>query len=235
MQLDRIDDKRRARADRRSPCHGRHDTSILIRGKRQWRTQLRARRAIWARDPQALMTVARLSAAAGGMTRRARWDARPKRSVFHSWGLGFGLSQPNTTRYSSTLGPTGECLTERAAQGFPTAACERTAMFNSRHGEFLRGVVGEAIFAVAFAAITFSLSGCSVVGPASIDHGRTSYNEVIEDTSRQQALLNVVRVSKGESPLFIDVTEVDAATSEAYPVDSGGSTCSVERWVGPAR
>ena len=84
-------------------------------------------------------------------------------------------------------------------------------MFNSRHEGFLRGAGGKAISVIAFAAIT--LSACAAVGPASIDHGRTSYNEVIEDTSRQQALLNVVRVSKGELPLFMDVTEVDAATS----------------------
>src|ERR1700727_1193884 len=94
-------------------------------------------------------------------------------------------------------------------------------MFNSRHGRFLWGVGGEAISVVAVAAMT--LSACSVVGPASIDHGRTSYNEVIEDTSRQQALLNVVRVSKGESPLFIDVTEVDAATSTGGTLGGGVS------------
>jgi hypothetical protein len=80
---------------------------------------------------------------------------------------------------------------------------------------------GNAVSAIAFAAM--SLSACSIVGPASIDHGRTSYNEVIEDTSRQQALLNVVRVSKGESPLFIDVTEVDAATSAGGTLGSGAT------------
>jgi hypothetical protein len=94
-------------------------------------------------------------------------------------------------------------------------------MFNSRHGQLPRGVSGEAFSVIAFA--TISLSACSVVGPASIDHGRTSYNEVIEDTSRQQALLNVVRVSNGESPLFIDVTEVDAATSAGGTLGGGVS------------
>ena len=94
-------------------------------------------------------------------------------------------------------------------------------MFNSRHEGFLRGVGGEAIAVIAFAAMT--LSACSVVGPASIDHGRTSYNEVIEDTSRQQALLNVVRVSNGESPLFMDVTEVDAATSAGGTLGGGAA------------
>lgn len=94
-------------------------------------------------------------------------------------------------------------------------------MFNSRYGVFLRGVSGEALSVVAIAAIT--LSSCSVVGPSSIDHGRTSYNEVIEDTSRQQALLNVVRVRNGESPLFMDVAEVDAATSAGGSISGGAS------------
>jgi hypothetical protein len=34
--------KPKQQADRRSRDHGRHDTSIVIRGKRQWRTQLRS-------------------------------------------------------------------------------------------------------------------------------------------------------------------------------------------------
>jgi hypothetical protein len=157
-----------------------------------------------------------------------------ERSVFHSLGLGLGLSRPNTARYSSTHGPTGEFLTERVAKGFQTAACERTVMFNSRHEGLLRGVGGDTISVIVFAAMT--LSACSVVGPASIDHGRTSYNEVIEDTSRQQALLNVVRVSKGESPLFIDVTEVDAATSAGGTLGGGvtglGATANLKSTAG---
>jgi hypothetical protein len=71
-----------------------------------------------------------------------------------------------------------------------------------------------------------ALSSCAVIGPSSIDHGRTSYNEVIEDTSRQQALLNVVRVSNGESPLFMDVAEVDAATSAVGSIGGGASGIS---------
>ena len=62
-----------------------------------------------------------------------------------------------------------------------------------------------------------------MLGPSSIDHGRTSYNEVIEGTSRQQALLNVVRISNGETPLFMDVTEVDAATSMGGTIGGGAS------------
>ena len=62
-------------------------------------------------------------------------------------------------------------------------------------------------------AIAVALGGCSTVGPVSIDQGRMPYNEVIQQTSEQQTLLNLVRVHAAETPLFMDVTEVDAVTS----------------------
>lgn len=58
-----------------------------------------------------------------------------------------------------------------------------------------------------------ALGACSTVGPVSIDQGRTSYNEVIQQTSEEQTLLNLVRVHSAETPLFMDVTEVDAVTA----------------------
>jgi hypothetical protein len=67
------------------------------------------------------------------------------------------------------------------------------------------------------------IAGCAIVGPLSIDHGRTSYNEVIADTARQQTLLNLVRVEEGETPLFMDVTEVDAATLATASISGGPS------------
>ncbi len=68
-----------------------------------------------------------------------------------------------------------------------------------------------------------SLNACSTVGPASIDQGRTSYNQVIQDTSAQQTLLNIIRVRKSETPLFMDVTEVDAATTFQTAISGGPS------------
>jgi hypothetical protein len=67
------------------------------------------------------------------------------------------------------------------------------------------------------------LAACSVVGPTSIDQGRMRYNEVIHDTYVQQTLLNLVRVHNNESPLFMDVTEVDAATTAGATVAGGPS------------
>ncbi len=67
------------------------------------------------------------------------------------------------------------------------------------------------------------LGACSGVGTLSIENGRTPYNEVIQATSEQQTLLNLVRVHEGETPLFVDVTEVDAQTSAQAGI-SGGPT-----------
>ncbi len=58
-----------------------------------------------------------------------------------------------------------------------------------------------------------TLTGCNEAGPISIDEGRMRYNDVIEHTAQTQLLLNLIRVSQNRSPLFIDVTEVDASLS----------------------
>jgi hypothetical protein len=67
------------------------------------------------------------------------------------------------------------------------------------------------------------VSACSNVGTTSIHMGRTPYNEAIHDTSAQQTLLNIVRVSNNETPLFMDVTEVDAATTVGASITGGDS------------
>lgn len=79
------------------------------------------------------------------------------------------------------------------------------------------------ILSAASATITIGLLGCSSVGVTSIDQGRTPYNEVIHDTSREQTLLNIVRVSNDESPLFMDVAEVDQATLVTGSISGGPS------------
>ena len=79
---------------------------------------------------------------------------------------------------------------------------------------FLRGIT---------VAIPAFVCACSNVGTTSIDLGRTPYNDVIQDTSRQQALLNMIRVANHESPLFMDITEVDAATTLGATILGGPS------------
>lgn len=57
------------------------------------------------------------------------------------------------------------------------------------------------------------LGGCQMIGPNSIDAGRGRYNAILQTTSMEQTMSNIVRVYKHEPPLFLEVTEVDATVS----------------------
>src|ERR1700722_685629 len=77
----------------------------------------------------------------------------------------------------------------------------------------------------AFSAIAAgaTLGGCGVVGPYSIEHGRTSYNDVIHQTSADQLFTNLIRIHNNEMPLFMDITEVDASVLVQGSVTGGVS------------
>jgi hypothetical protein len=55
------------------------------------------------------------------------------------------------------------------------------------------------------------LTGCQQLRPLALEQGRERYNEKIHNTSRDQLFANIVRVANSEPPLFMDVSEVDAA------------------------
>ncbi len=61
---------------------------------------------------------------------------------------------------------------------------------------------------------TLSLfGGCQNVGPIAIDQGRDRYNHIIQQTSKEQTLANIIRIKHREPTTFMDVTEVDATTT----------------------
>lgn len=68
-------------------------------------------------------------------------------------------------------------------------------------------VVGGAV------VVTSIVGGCHQPGPLSIITDRPDYNDVIQDTSKQQLFTNVIRVKSNETPLFMDVSEIDASVS----------------------
>jgi hypothetical protein len=57
------------------------------------------------------------------------------------------------------------------------------------------------------------LAACQSVGPIAIDAGRDRYNSIIQSTSKEQTLSNIIRVYNHEPTSFMDVSEVDATTS----------------------
>jgi hypothetical protein len=65
----------------------------------------------------------------------------------------------------------------------------------------------------ALVALTVMLAACQHFGPLALEQGRERYNETIHSTSRDQLFANIIRVANGESPLFMDVAEVNANQS----------------------
>jgi hypothetical protein len=75
---------------------------------------------------------------------------------------------------------------------------------------------------IAFLLI-FSLMGCQTVGPTSISIGRMSYNEVIQQTSKQQTFANIVRVRHSEPTSFIDINQISAGVTFQGTVMGGAA------------
>jgi hypothetical protein len=79
---------------------------------------------------------------------------------------------------------------------------------------------------VLAATVLTAVGGCQFLGPSSIEMGRGRYNNVIQSTSMEQTMANIVRVYDHEPPMFMDVTEVDAALS------AGGSATGASTNIG---
>lgn len=81
-------------------------------------------------------------------------------------------------------------------------------------------------FVITLSAIG-ALAGCQVLGPQSINTGRASYNDAIQETTKTQSLGNIVRVYWREPPLFMDVTEVAATAQIQASIQASGSVAAV--------
>jgi hypothetical protein len=89
------------------------------------------------------------------------------------------------------------------------------------------GVVVAVARARNFVVVAFVLlvaGGCQYVGPIAIDQGRDRYNGVIQATSKEQTLSNIIRVHNHEPTSFMDVSEVDATTTLSANVAGGASS-----------
>jgi len=59
--------------------------------------------------------------------------------------------------------------------------------------------------------LLLALGGCSLVGPASIRHGRVHYNAAIQQTNSEQLLLNIVRLRYRDPPYFLEIAGVTSS------------------------
>ena len=74
-------------------------------------------------------------------------------------------------------------------------------------------------YAISF-VLCLSLSGC--IGPQFLKVQRYKYNEAIQESTAQQLLLNIVRLRYNDSPMFLNVGDIDARFSlDASSMASG--------------
>jgi hypothetical protein len=86
-----------------------------------------------------------------------------------------------------------------------------------------RSVARAAFWLLACLVTSLALAACQQIGPDSLGVGRQRYNDAIHETSRQQLFANLIRIANGEWPLFMDVTEVDAAEALQGSLTGGAS------------
>ena len=60
------------------------------------------------------------------------------------------------------------------------------------------------------ASLAAALTGGCALGPTALENNRWRYNDVIQRTTEEQLLLNLVRLQYRESPLFLEVGSVSA-------------------------
>ena len=65
----------------------------------------------------------------------------------------------------------------------------------------------------AIVVLSVCFSGCHSIGPATVGRDHFDYNEAISASSKEQMLLNMIRLRYGESPMFLDVVSVIAQYS----------------------
>jgi hypothetical protein len=68
-----------------------------------------------------------------------------------------------------------------------------------------------SVWRITFLTIIAALSGCGGIGPVLLQSGRVNYNKVIQQTSKEQTFMNIVRIHNNDPMLFVEVSEVDAA------------------------
>ena len=76
-------------------------------------------------------------------------------------------------------------------------------MHRSVRAQFMWGVVG---------CVLVGVSGCAI-GPRALSGNRPEYNRVIQQTEKEELLLNIVRVRYSEPIKFLQVTSIVSTLS----------------------
>ncbi len=71
------------------------------------------------------------------------------------------------------------------------------------------------------ASLVASLGGCTGIGPPTLRRDQFDYNSAISDSWKQQMLNNLVKIRYGDTPVFLDVTNVISQYSVQAGVNVG--------------
>jgi hypothetical protein len=83
------------------------------------------------------------------------------------------------------------------------------------------GLIRPALSAVCVTVLMSA--GCHQFGPGRIESSRLNYNEIINRTSNEQLLLNLVRLKYRDTPLFLEVSAVTTSFNFSASASAGGN------------
>lgn len=72
------------------------------------------------------------------------------------------------------------------------------------------------VLLVTFVSVLL-LAGCTGIGPPTVDRDRFNYVSAISESWKRQTLLNPIKTRYLETPVFMDVAKVQAATVLTVP------------------
>lgn len=81
-------------------------------------------------------------------------------------------------------------------------------------------------YSVLVFLITFIMSGCSSIGPDSVERDRFDYNTAISNSWKEQTLLNIIKIRYADMPLFVEVASVVSGYTFERSVNVGGTLSS---------
>src|SRR5262245_54061011 len=91
-------------------------------------------------------------------------------------------------------------------------------MHRSVRAQFMWGVVGCVLVVV---------SGCAI-GPKALRGSRPEYNRVVQQTEKEELLLNIIRLRYGEHIKFLQVASIVSSLNIAASLNATGTT-----YIGP--
>ena len=70
------------------------------------------------------------------------------------------------------------------------------------------------------------VTGCTTIGPQSVERDRFDYNSAISNSWKEQTLLNIVKIRYADMPLFVEVASVVSGYTLEGSVNLGGTASS---------